>query len=132
MLIENGHPPGVVLSELSFSVGAVVVTSLDPSEAQVATIVSPPEYTSNPWGITDFATTMRETIEPGESADAAVHRGMAEELGVMGIIVTCLGVTRCDVQRFNKHFPKLTLYRLVLYQGSITRRRPTKLIPGCS
>jgi hypothetical protein len=109
------------LERLSFSIGAVVVTSLDPEEAQVAMIVSPPEYTTNPWGITDFATTMRETPEEGESADAALHRGLAEELGVKGSIVTCLGITSCDVQRFERHWPKLTLYRLVLYGGHVPR-----------
>lgn len=120
MLIELGRPVEAVhLEEIGFSVGAVVVSSLDPTEARVATIVSPPEYKTNPWGITDFATTMRETIEPEESADDALHRGLAEELGVLGEIVTCLGVTRCDVQRWGKHFPKLTLYRLVLWNSSI-------------
>jgi|GEM_PF-7122922 len=63
-----------------FSVGVVALSSLRPDEASVATLYSPPEY-DNPFGITDFDQLIRETPENGESLEAAVQRGVLEEIG---------------------------------------------------
>jgi hypothetical protein len=63
-----------------FSVGVVALSSLHPEDARVATLYSPPEY-ENPFGITDFDQLIRETPENGESLEAAVQRGLVEEIG---------------------------------------------------
>ena len=40
---------------------------------------------------TDFYILMRETMEMGESIEQALHRGLMEEFGIIGDIITYLG-----------------------------------------
>ncbi len=68
-------------------------------------------------GFTDFYLLMRETLEMGETIEAALHRGMMEEFGSTGEIQTYLGSIKSGYQVTNTNpvvmIEKTTLYFLV-------------------
>lgn len=65
--------------------------------------------------IKDFYILMRETMEMGETIEQALHRGLMEEFGITGDIVTYLGSIRDDYFDPGKEckIEKTTLYFLV-------------------
>jgi hypothetical protein len=56
---------------------------------------------------------MRETLEPNETLEQAVARGLAEEFGAKGEIMDFIGAQSISFQRENYQFYKTTLYFLV-------------------
>ncbi len=56
---------------------------------------------------------MRETLEMGESIEDALHRGLREEFGITGEILTYLGSIKGNLPKENMIFEKTTLYFLV-------------------
>jgi len=61
-------------------------------------------------GYEDIYILMRETMEPGESIDEALARGLMEEFGATAKIRTFLGSTVVDVTDSPTPFEKTTLY----------------------
>ena len=66
-------------------------------------------------GVDDLYILMRETLEPGESIEAAVHRGLQEEFGATGEIVTFIGSIKSQWPNVYGNFTgyKTTIYFLV-------------------
>ncbi len=74
-------------------------------------------------GIDDFFILMRETVEPGESLEATLHRGLQEEFGATGEIVDYLGSIQSHFKHRNVEIEKTTLYFLVrLLDQDLARR----------
>ena len=78
-------------------------------------------------GVTDFYILMRETLNPGESLEEALHRGLAEEFNAhatiddyLGAIISTPSTLEADG---NKPFQKTALYFLCTYQGDVGERR---------
>lgn len=94
------------------SVGVVVLDSLNPLTARVALLYSPPDF-DNPWGFTDFETLVRETIKDDEPLEMAVARGIREELGASGRLLTYLMGTTVKLGPDRDNVEKTTLYHLV-------------------
>jgi ADP-ribose pyrophosphatase YjhB (NUDIX family) len=67
---------------------------------------------------------MRETIEMGETIESAVHRGLLEELGIEGNIVSFLGSIVSDFYRGAVRVEKTTLYFLCTIRTFDPERRP--------
>jgi len=68
-------------------------------------------------GYKDIALLMRETLEPNERLEEAVHRGLAEEFGMRGVIISYLGNISCRLFLKRKRFEieKTTLYYYLTY-----------------
>jgi 8-oxo-dGTP pyrophosphatase MutT (NUDIX family) len=62
---------------------------------------------------TDFYILMRETMEMGESIEDTLHRGLMEEFGITGDIVTYLGSIKGNYPIDEVSIEKTTLYFLV-------------------
>ena len=68
-------------------------------------------------GFKDFYILMSETMEMGEKIEATLHRGLMEEFGITGDIITYLGSIKSEypVKSSEPHYSieKTTLYFLV-------------------
>ncbi|MEK7646268.1 MAG: NUDIX hydrolase [Patescibacteria group bacterium] len=62
---------------------------------------------------TDFYILMRETMEMGESIEDTLHRGLKEEFGMTGDIVTYIGSIKGNYPIEDISIEKTTLYFLV-------------------
>ena len=72
----------------------------------------------------NFYILMRETIEPGESLEDALSRGLLEEFGARGTTVSYVGSIKSQFNRINTPIEKTTLYFLVnLIDFDFTKRR---------
>ncbi len=60
----------------------------------------------------DFYILMRETIEPNESLEHALHRGLKEEFGAEGTMVDYIGSIKSTFQHKGVDIEKTTLYFL--------------------
>lgn len=74
----------------------------------------------------DLYTLMRETPEPGESAEAAVARGLREELGCEGVVRAYVGSLRGPFFTKGVAVEKTTVYLLVEATGIGTVPRSTE------
>lgn len=63
-------------------------------------------------GLDDFYTLMRETINPGESLESALHRGLMEEFGAVGEIIDYVGSIKSHFKHKDVEVEKTTLYFL--------------------
>ncbi len=61
----------------------------------------------------DFYILMRETMEMGESIEDTLHRGLMEEFGITGEIITYLGSIKANFPIDEVLIEKTTLYFLV-------------------
>lgn len=98
------------------SVGAVVLN--DKNEVCV-------HYFEEIQDLKDFYILMRETVEPHETIEQALARGLMEEFGMKADLVTYLGSQVCDVTWHSKLVAeKTTLYFLckVISQDSSRRK----------
>jgi len=79
-------------------------------------------------GVTDFYILMRETIEPNETLEQALQRGLAEECNSVASLDDYLGAivstaySKSDSEG-NRPFQKTTLYFLCTYQKDAGARR---------
>jgi hypothetical protein len=81
----------------------------------------PKEISSGFWksiGVTDFYILMRETVNPSESLESAVVRGLAEEFNAEATIDDYLGSIVSSAP-----FQKTTLYFLCTYIGEVASTR---------
>lgn len=76
-------------------------------------------------GMSDFYTLMRETLEPGESLESALERGLQEEFGAKGECLTYIGSIQGTFMHRGVSVEKTTLYFLtkLVSQDVITRRK---------
>lgn len=78
-------------------------------------------------GVTDFYILMRETLEPNESLEAALARGLEEEFNAVARLDDYLGaiVSTAYDDRTGEHIPfqKTTLYFLCTYEKDAGERR---------
>lgn len=63
-------------------------------------------------GLDDFYLLMRETINPGESLEAALHRGLKEEFGATGEIIDYVGSIKSVFKHKGVEVEKTTAYFL--------------------
>lgn len=72
----------------------------------------------------NFYILMRETLEPGESLEDALSRGLFEEFGATGNTVSYIGSIKSQFDRINTPIEKTTLYFLVnLIDFDFTKRK---------
>ncbi len=77
-------------------------------------------------GFTDFYLLMRETMELGETVEDTLHRGMMEEFGITGEIVSYLGSIKSEYEARNSN-PSVMIEKTTLYfQVSLTTFNPDK------
>lgn len=84
-------------------------------------------------GINDFYILMRETINPNETLEHALHRGLMEEFGVEAELVDYLGSIRCNFSKNvegEKEIEKTTLYFLCKFISQDLSKRSTEDIEG--
>lgn len=98
------------------SVGAVLVND----KGQVCC-----HYFDRFWdGIEDIYLLMRETVEPGETLEQAVHRGLMEEWGVTAEIKNYIGSIKSDFPAANgERVQKTTLYFLCQLKSQEIEKR---------
>ena len=63
-------------------------------------------------GLEDFYILMRETIEPGETLEKALHRGLMEEFGAEAELVDYIGSIQSHFKSKGVEIEKTTLYFL--------------------
>lgn len=63
-------------------------------------------------GLDDFYILMRETLEPKETLEHALHRGLMEEFGIEAEILDYIGSIQSHFQSKNVEIEKTTLYFL--------------------
>lgn len=85
-----------------------------------------------PKDFTDFYILMRETIEIGESLEDTLHRGLMEEFGVTGDIITYLGSIKGHYPINNISIEKTTIYFLVKTKTFDLTQRSEEDIKGQS
>lgn len=90
------------------SVGAVVIN--DKNEVLCHYFEETPK-----WKLKNIYMLMRETIEPDETIESAIHRGLMEEFGVTGEITGYLGpiISHFYSKRLDDNIEKTTIYFLV-------------------
>ena len=107
-------------SPYHLSVGAVL---FNPTDKRIAC-----HHFEDFEGEKDIHILMRETVEPGEAIEAAVHRGLMEEFGAIGKISRFLGPIvgkwRHGGHKDGNEIYKTTLYFLVeLLEQDVNRRK---------
>ncbi|MFZ3031582.1 MAG: NUDIX hydrolase [Candidatus Moraniibacteriota bacterium] len=100
---------GEAESPYHLSVGAVLVNE----KGEVATHYFKEFETFEKVKFFDFYLLMRETVEPGESIEGAVSRGIKEEFGATGEIERFLGTLVTKFLRRGTWIEKTTTYFLV-------------------
>lgn len=78
----------------------------------------------------DFYLLMRETLDPDESLESALHRGMREEFGVTGEMIDYVGSIRSHFTHKGVEIEKTTLYFLCRMQKQDLSARNTEDIEG--
>lgn len=74
-------------------------------------------------GLDDFYILMRETIEPNESLEQALRRGLREEFGATGEIIDYVGAIKSTFEHKGVAIEKTTLYFLcTLISQDVSRR----------
>lgn len=102
---------GTVDHPYHLSVGAVIVNN----EGQICCHHFGQKTDGTPYeGFTDFYLLMRETLEMGETIEAALRRGMMEEFGITGEIETYLGSIKSSYQ-VTKANPVVMIEKTTLY-----------------
>lgn len=101
---------GVKNKPYHLSVGAVVVNEENKVCCHYFKKITRRKAFAN---FTDFYLLMRETMEMGETIEQTLHRGLMEEFGVTGEIVTFLGSIKSNYPIDNILIEKTTLYFLV-------------------
>lgn len=109
------------------SVGAV----LRNAEGKVRVHHFPPGIAQGFWkgaGVTDFYILMRETLQPNETLEAALHRGLKEEFNAVAMMDDYLGTVVSTAYHATDTegkipFQKTTLYFLCTYQKDAGERR---------
>ncbi len=99
------------------SVGAVVFNP----QGEIACFYSPVVQFGDSPEFEDIYTLMRETIEPGETVEQALARGLEEELGVSAELKAYLGDLTSQAFAFMQKvdFEKTTLYFLMEFTEQI-------------
>lgn len=115
---------GTIDHPYHLSVGAVIING----ENQVCCHHFGQKTEGTPYkGFTDFYLLMRETLEMGETIEAALYRGMMEEFGITGEIQTYLGSIKSSYEVTNSDpvtmIEKTTLYFLVKVKNIDPARR---------
>jgi NADH pyrophosphatase NudC (nudix superfamily) len=108
------------------SVGAIMRNS----EGLIRVHHFPKEIASGFWkgiDVTDFYILMRETIEPNETLEQALHRGLAEEFNAAASLDDYLGSIVSTPS-----FQKTTLYFLCTYQKDVGAKRDMRDAEGQS
>lgn len=82
--------------------------------------------------IDDFYILMRETIEPNESFEKALHRGLMEEFGATAEIVDYAGSIKSAFKHKGVEVEKTTLYFLCKLTSQDLSRRSQEDIEGKS
>lgn len=104
------------------SVGAVMHNA----EGLVRTNYFPAGLSRGYWagiGITDFYILMRETLEPDETLEGALARGLQEEFNAVASLDRYLGAIVADWEEKGVTYQKTTLYFLCTYQKDAGERR---------
>ena len=73
--------------------------------------------------ITDFYILMRETLEPNETLEGALARGLAEEFNAVASLDSYLGSIVANWEEKGVTYQKTTLYFLCTYQKEAGERR---------
>lgn len=68
-------------------------------------------------GFTDYYHLMNESVDPKETPEQALHRGLMEEFGIVAKIIAFLGSDQFEFDQDKFHWFKTTLYFLVKYSG---------------
>jgi len=122
---NNEHPRHI-------SVGGVVVN--EKKEVMVHHFVRGdlPGYWPD-LGINNFYILMRETLEPNETLEQALYRGLKEEFGVTAELVDYLGSIKCNFKKNTDgavEIEKTTLYFLCTFKSQNLSERNTDDIEG--
>ncbi len=113
------------------SVGAVVVNS----KGEIMAHYFSERLSHGYWpdlGLKDFYILMRETLNPNETLEQALHRGLMEEFGVEAEIVDYIG-SQCTSVNSAKHgwkIDKTTLYFLCKFISQDVSKRSKEDIEG--
>ncbi len=84
-------------------------------------------------GINDFYILMRETLNPNETLEQALHRGLMEEFGATAEMIDYVGSIRCNFKPNTegaREIEKTTLYFLCKLIGQDLSKRNTEDIEG--
>ncbi len=114
---SDNYFQGTVDNPTHLSIGAVLVNG----KGQIAC-----HYHVQVRDLKDVYTLMRETIEPDESIEQALQRGLMEEFGASGKLERYLGSIVSSFKRGPKPVEKTTLYFLV----RLTNHDTAKRVPG--
>ncbi len=104
------------------SVGAVVRNA----EGLIRVHHFPADLPSGFWkgvGVSDFYILMRETLNPNETLESAVHRGLQEEFNCTATIDDYFGSITAHGTDGAELFQKTTLYFLCTYAGELPGER---------
>lgn len=84
-------------------------------------------------GINDFYILMRETLNPNETLESGLHRGLMEEFGVTAELQDYLGSIKCNFLKNvegEREIEKTTLYFLCKFISQDLSKRSTHDIEG--
>jgi ADP-ribose pyrophosphatase YjhB (NUDIX family) len=83
-------------------------------------------------GINDFYILMRETINPNETLEEALHRGLMEEFGVRAELLDYIGSVQCEFRSAPEQpkIQKTTLYFLCKFIDQDLSKRSGEDIEG--
>lgn len=74
-------------------------------------------------GLEDFYILMRETVEPNETLEQALHRGLMEEFGIEAELVDYIGSIQSHFKSKGVEIEKTTLYFLCKLKSQDLSRR---------
>lgn len=120
--MKRNYFQGTATSPFHLSVGVVLIN--EKNEVACHYFKNSPEKAPGEYrGLEDMYLLMRETPEFGESIEEAVRRGLMEEFGATGQIVTFLGSQEREFQGDTFSIIKTTVYFLVrLSEFDLTKR----------
>lgn len=84
-------------------------------------------------GINDFYILMRETLNPNETLEECLHRGLMEEFGMTAKLIDYLGSIKCHFKKNiegEKEIEKTTLYFLCEFVSQDLSKRSKEDIEG--
>ncbi|MBI2043033.1 NUDIX domain-containing protein [Candidatus Pacearchaeota archaeon] len=80
--------------------------------------------------VVDFYLLMRETVNPDETLEEALHRGLEEEFGIKAILIDYLGSIKSKFPSNGTMIEKTTIYFLCRYQSQDLNLRDINDVEG--